>query len=111
MEQPSPPARLGISFRGYFLQLKAEGEEKKLILPGFFSARLSLLAPAHATPIATQMQLNDPSALIHLQGPLSLKDAPWGSVTCPGKRPPQVLRDTMPSHTVLFQLLLNYFEN
>lgn len=111
MEQPSPPARLGISFRGYFLQLKAEGEEKKLIVPGFFSACLSLLAPAHTTPIATQMLLKDSLALMQLQGGLSLKDAPRGSVTCPGKRLPQVLHGTMPSHTVHFQLLLNYSEN
>lgn len=57
------------------------------------------------------MLLNDPSAVMHIQGSLPLKDAPWGSVTCPGKRLPQVLHGTMPSHTVRFQLLLNYFEN
>lgn len=53
MEQPSPPARLGISFRGYFLQLKTEGEEKKLILPGFFlhvSASWPLLTPPPSPP-------------------------------------------------------------
>lgn len=57
------------------------------------------------------MLLNDPSAVMHIQGSLPFKDAPWGSVTCPGKRLPQVLHGTMPSHTVRFQLLLNYFEN
>lgn len=67
--------------------------------------------PTHATPIATQMPLNDPSAVMYLPGGLALKDAPWGLVTCPGKKLLQVLRGTVPSHTVLFQLLLNYSEN
>lgn len=111
-EQPCPSSQVWRQLQGIFPPAKNRRGREKADAPWAFSASFSPLTPLTPPASPPQTPLSDPSVVMQPpEGDFPTKDAPQDSVTWPAKKLPHVLCGAMPSRTVYFQPLLNYFEN